>query len=416
MDWVYLAVGVNGSLYTVSALRRTPYKRAWLALPSFLLSFFTIEAAWVHVVLQVGATAFFARRGALGRNPGRLAFVFSAGSALAAAVLVVRSINVRHEIRAAFAEAPPPVPERRRLGVRLTRNIAFARIGAKSLRLDVFEPKAPAPPGTRRPAILHVHGGGWVIGDKRDQGLLLLRHLAAQGWVGFNANYRHSPAVAFPDHLVDVKRAVAWIREHADEYGVDPGFVVVTGGSAGGHLAALTALTAGEPAYQPGFEEADTSVQACVPFYGVYDLTDRGHYPQWTVRRFFGRVVLRADPDTQPERFAEASPVERVQAGAPPFLVIHGDRDSIVPVVIAREFVAALRGVSKAPVVYLELRGVEHGFDLFTSIRGHQVVRAVDRFVDQLWAEHLAGVAPEDVPAGELGSLVDGVTADPVTS
>jgi acetyl esterase/lipase len=112
----------------------------------------------------------------------------------------------------------------------------------------------------------------------------------------------------------------------------------------------------------------------------------------------------------------EASPVERVRPDAPPFLVIHGDRDTIVPVVIAREFVAALRRVARAPVVYLELRGAEHGFDLFASIRGRQVVRAVHGFLDQLWAGHLAGVAPADVPAAALAAAVDGVTADPVTS
>ena len=87
--------------------------------------------------------------------------------------------------------------------------------------------------------MLQIHGGGWVIGDKREQGIPLLNHLAADGWVGFNVNYRLSPRAKFPDHLVDCKRALAWIREHADEYGVDPDFIVVTGGSAGGHLSAL---------------------------------------------------------------------------------------------------------------------------------------------------------------------------------
>ena len=111
------------------------------------------------------------------------------------------------------------------------------------------------------------------------------------GWVGFNIDYRLSPAATFPDHLVDVKRAIAWVREHAAEYGADPDFVCLTGGSAGGHLCALAALTADDPAYQPGFEDADTSVAAAVPFYGVYDLTDsEGIYYsellEWVLERF----------------------------------------------------------------------------------------------------------------------------------
>ena len=96
-------------------------------------------------------------------------------------------------------------------------------------------------------------------------GLPLMYHLAARGWVCVAANYRLSPRATFPDHLIDVKRALAWIKRHGAEYGADPDFVVVTGGSAGGHLAALVALTANDPEYQPGFEDVDTTVQALRP-------------------------------------------------------------------------------------------------------------------------------------------------------
>ena len=89
------------------------------------------------------------------------------------------------------------------------------------------------------------------------------------------ANYALSPKATFPDHLIDVKRALAWVKEHIAEYGGDPGYVVISGGSAGGHLSSLAALTPNRPEYQPGFEAVDTTVQACVPFYGVYDFTNR---------------------------------------------------------------------------------------------------------------------------------------------
>ena len=161
---------------------------------------------------------------------------------------------------------------------------------------------------------MQIHGGGWVIGDKREQGLPLLNHMAAQGWVGFNVNYRLSPGVAFPDHLIDLKRGLTWIKEHADEYGIDPDFVCVTGGSAGGHLTALMGLTANDPAYQPGFESADTSVAAAVPFYGIYDFTDRGAFgsdPE-IFRRFLEPIVMKAFLADEPETVRGRLP------GAPP--------------------------------------------------------------------------------------------------
>ncbi len=86
-------------------------------------------------------------------------------------------------------------------------------------------------------------------------------------------NYRLSPRATWPAHIVDCKRAVAWVREHIAEYGGDPGFIAVSGGSAGGHLSSLLALTPNQPEWQPGFEDMDTSVDACLPFYGVYDTT-----------------------------------------------------------------------------------------------------------------------------------------------
>ena len=119
--------------------------------------------------------------------------------------------------------------------------------------------------------LLQVPGGAWTIGMRRPQAYPLLSHLAERGWVCVSIDYRVSPRHTWPDHIVDVKRALAWIKEHIAEYGGDPDFVAITGGSAGGHLCALAALTPDDPQYQPGFEDADTSVVAAVPIYGRYD-------------------------------------------------------------------------------------------------------------------------------------------------
>ena len=122
------------------------------------------------------------------------------------------------------------------------------------------------------PVLIQIHGGAWTIGTKEQQGLLLMNRMAQQGWICVSANYRLAPKHSFPTQIVDVKRAIAWVHENIEEYGGDPSYIAITGGSAGGHLAALAALTPGLQDYQPGFEDSDTSISACVPFYGVYDM------------------------------------------------------------------------------------------------------------------------------------------------
>jgi acetyl esterase/lipase len=393
MGWVYLAVSINGAAYTLTAFRPPRRSRALYGW-SFFASWVTIELAPFHLLWQVVATALFASRGALRTRPGKVGLAITLASWAGLAVSIRKSYAARHEIRDALRELAHEPAEREPLPVRVRHNIVFGRAGGRSLRLDVHEPATPPTQGERRPALVQVHGGGWVIGFKDRQGQLLMRHLARRGWVCFNVDYRLSPMATFPDHLVDVKRAIAWVREHADEYGIDPGFVAISGGSAGGHLTALTALTADDPRYQPGFEEADTSVQAAVPFYGVYDFTNRnGTWPDEMIPLFLAPVVMKADPDESPERYAAASPLDQVRADAPPFLVIHGDLDVLAPVEDARDFVHRLREVSDEPVYYLELRGAQHAFETFASVRANAVVEAAERFLDAVHTAHRRGGA-----------------------
>jgi acetyl esterase/lipase len=209
--------------------------------------------------------------------------------------------------------------------------------------------------------------------------------------------------VTFPDHLIDCKLALRWIRENITEYGGDPDFVVVTGGSAGGHLAALLALTPNDPEFQPGFEGADTSVTACVPFYGVYDLAevfdprDRAGAHGERVGRWFARRIAGATVEEDRERFVRYSPIAHVGPQAPPFFVVHGGRDNLVPAEQARRFVAALREVSREPVLYAEIPGASHAFEVFHSVRTENVVNGVDRFLAWLHSAHRA--RRPDVPA-----------------
>jgi acetyl esterase/lipase len=245
--------------------------------------------------------------------------------------------------------------------------------------------------------LLQIHGGGWVIGRKEEQGLPLMTHLSARGWVCVAPNYPLSPKATWPEHLVAVKRALAWTREHIADYGGDPSFIAVTGGSAGGHLAAMVALTQNDPTYQPGFEGADTSVQAAVPFYGAYDLanvldtTAGGNRLDY----FLARTVFKT---TDRQVFESATPLLHVGPDAPPFFVIHGAHDSLVPVAEARELVRRLRDASKEPVCYAELPGAQHAFDVFHSIRSAHVIRGAERFLRWVHATRdLSGSTREDL-------------------
>jgi acetyl esterase/lipase len=416
MEWVYLAISINGAVYTANALKPIKQNRLLFGW-SFFASWITIELAWLHVAWQVATTAWFARRGVLRSGKGKLALLLNLFSLAGLGVMIWRSLGARHEVRAAFADIQRPVSARRSFGIKKTRNVTFTRAGGKNLRMDISEPAVAPKSGEKRPAIVQIHGGGWVIGDKREQGLPLLKYLANEGWVGFNVNYRLSPGATFPDHLVDIKHAIAYIRDHAEEYHIDPDFIAVTGGSAGGHLASLTALTANDPRYQPGFEDADTSIQAAVPFYGVFDFMNRkGYYPPEMVTKFLGPMVVKAFIDEEPEKFSAASPIDQVHPDAPPFLVVHGDKDTLAPVEGARDFVDELRATSKAPVLYLELKGAQHAFEIFPSIRANHVVRAAVHFLDTIFAEHQAGIAPADVPADELVAAVDTEIAENVTA
>jgi acetyl esterase/lipase len=265
--------------------------------------------------------------------------------------------------------------------VEVIKDVAYHGDHGRRGLLDIYRPR-----DSRRedaPVMLQIHGGGWTIGNKDEQGIPLMLHMAARGWVCVAINYRLSPRDAFPAHIIDVKRAIAWIRENIGEYGADPAFLAVTGGSAGGHLTALAALTPNDPEYQPGFEDVDTTVQAAVPFYGVYDFAAATGSRKARQMRdgFLGPRVLFKDPRKEIEHFERASPLLRVNADAPPMFVIHGTHDSLVEVAQAREFVARLREVSKREVAYAELPGTQHAFDVFPSIRSAHVVRGVDRFL-----------------------------------
>jgi len=226
-----------------------------------------------------------------------------------------------------------------------------------------------------------------------------------------------SPRATWPDHLLDCKAALAWVRDHIAEYGGDPDLVCVTGGSAGAHLATMLALTPNEPQYQPGFESTDTSVAACIPFYAPYELRTlfaSTGAAAWIGQRF-ARWVVGTTPEEEPEKLDDASPMHHLTPDAPPFFVIHGSSDNLVPVVQAREFVRGLRAVSSEPVLYAEVPGASHAFDVFHSTRTTNAVRAVGRFCAWIEARYHASAVDAGLVPGPVEATVP-VDSEPATS
>lgn len=228
--------------------------------------------------------------------------------------------------------------------------------GGRRNRLDIYRRRSTPPDA---PVLVYLHGGGYFSGSKRREARVLLHHFAVRGWVCVAATYRLRPAVAWPGHLIDAKRVLAWAREHAVRYGGDPSTLVLAGSSAGAHLTAVAALSANEPAFQPGFEDADTSITAAIGLYGYYGPYDG------------------LDADERPS----SSPLEYGATAAPPFFLAHGDHDTYTPVPLARALARHLRARSPNPVAYAELPGGQHGFDLLRSVRSDAVVAGIDAFL-----------------------------------
>ncbi|MFN3003811.1 alpha/beta hydrolase [Mycolicibacterium wolinskyi] len=239
----------------------------------------------------------------------------------------------------------------------------------------------------KAPVLLQVPGGAWMIGMRRPQSYPLMSHLAEQGWICVSIGYRISPRHPWPDHIVDVKRALAWVKDNIASYGGDPESVCITGGSAGGHLTALAALTPNDPKWQPGFEDADTSVVAAVPVYGRYDWFSTSGTGRSEFMEILQRLIVKLPLSGNEQVYRDASPITLVRPDAPPFFILHGVNDSLIPVGEGREFAKALREASTSPVVYAEIPHAQHAFDFFGSPHGHYTADAVEKFLNWVLAK-----------------------------
>ena len=261
-----------------------------------------------------------------------------------------------------------------RAGTKRIARIAYAPDGERTT-LDIVAPVER--PATPMPVLIHIHGGAWVLGKRNQQAKPLLHHLARNGWLCLDINYRLAPKHRFPAMLTDVLRAIVWAKANVAKYGGDPARIALTGGSAGGHLTALGVLAHDRAEAKPGFENADCSVQAAVPNYGRFDFTDRLNL--WgrnhvSLRKWETNKIMA--PGADDAAWDLASPIALVRSDAPPMLVIHGRHDTLIPVAEGAAFAKAQREASGS-VDHIELNGGQHAFDTMESALTWGHVRAV---------------------------------------
>jgi acetyl esterase/lipase len=324
---VLISWGVGCALTTWRALGPVA------AVPALLVN----ELPFVTAAWLVGSTSLALANGDVRSGGGKAVLGMAVLAAAGLVVIVRRALRAHRSLgNRGPARRPwwrivraPFFPGRR--DVVVVRDLRYG--SDRRQRLDVRY-RRDRPAGV--PVLVHLHGGGFASGSKSREAGPLMRHLTSRrGFVCASVGYRLRPAVGLADQLADVRAALAWVRAHAAEYGGDPSRLVLVGSSAGAYLASQAAMD-GEP-----------GVMAVIGRYGYY-----------------GQLDPRGD--------------------LPDLLLIHGDHDLLVPPGHVRGFAGLARAVSRHRVVYAELPGAHHDFDLFESIRAAAVAVAVEQFLDEV--------------------------------
>ena len=262
-------------------------------------------------------------------------------------------------VPSAHAQRPrPPLPE----GLELLRDIEYGTTGTRPLRLHLVRPKERSEHPS--PVIVWIHGGGWRAGS-RDDGIGRFIPITRHGYIGVSIEYRLSNEASFPAQIEDCKAAIRFLRAHADEYGIDSERIGVWGASAGGHLVALLGTSADVVSLEGhgGNPDQSSRVQAVCDFFGPTDFLrmndvrgrmdhDSPNSPE--------SLLLGGPIREHPDRVALANPITYVSENDPPFLIVHGDQDPLVPLGQSELLRDALRAAG-VPVTLEVVEGGGHG-------------------------------------------------------
>ena len=359
---VGLAATWNSARPLIDPTRR--YSPLWL--PAMVIAELAPFWLLLHgVVLALGLLA-----GAWQLWIGRIGVVVLASSSVLLWWIIIRSLiavrRLRHLIdinvqpargKARFVGRPIPTPP----GVREHREIEYR----EGFTLDVVTPDEPLTSG---PVLVYVHGGGWTGGDPQRQARDMYHALAIDGWTTVTVRYPFTPDVTVEHQVDTIKAAVRWVRAELAAFPsltIEATHVVVAGGSAGGHLAAMAALTA---------EHEHEQVDACVGIYGVYDMANRNRTRAYWAKT--KREVMLASVDEAPDRYRAVSPLDQIHDDTPPMLIMHGTHDTLVPVREGEQFVEALRAAGR-PVDFVPVHGAQHAFDALSSITSRTAAAVV---------------------------------------
>ena len=377
MQYLLFAFGVLGALVALTTF--FPSHSAALSALAFVVGWTVCELPFFFIFLAVISTSVLIFFGGLSSPIGYIGFALACLyilSLVAHIIIGKRSAEIiSAEIKHAFNVEThlkdglpgswlglffgfPTLPKE----VEVVRNIDYAGDGIYRHLADVYQHKDIS----RRNGVvvLYIHGGAWVIGDKKQQARPMIYTLAKNGYTCVEINYRLSPKATWPDHIVDVKRAIVWIKENIERFGANPEKIIISGGSAGGHLASLAALSINDPQFQPDFEDKDTTLIGAVTFYGVMDLTNSTNAQNGQLQKILEKRVLKNKLNENRQLWENASPMFKVRKDAPPFLIFQGATDTLVPSKEAKIFAEKLKATSSNPVGYIELPYTQHGFEV----------------------------------------------------
>lgn len=378
MTWpVGYVITVTGLAWCTFFACAAPRRPNLLAKASWFFGMVVNEVPFLAIYFLIASTALAASEGDLSSAVGRVAAAGAGVMLVGLAVVAWRGVLSDRAVQRAL-DRGLGVGWRNRLNVKLRRSRPWLRIllvpfllsrpGVERIRnirygdagrhnlLDIYRRRDhPA----LAPLLIYFHGGGFTTGKKSHEGRPLLTHLASRGWVCISANYRLRPEADFPDHQIDAKKVIVWAREHGHKYGIDRNRIFVSGSSSGANLAGLCAFTLNDSRFQPGFEESDTTVSGAILLYGYYG-------------RYFGEPPDELESVLQPQGYFTGY--------TPPLFIAHGTNDGWGTVEAARHFANLARHGDANCVVYVELPGGQHSFDVFHSPRFEAVVDGAEAF------------------------------------
>jgi len=250
------------------------------------------------------------------------------------------------------AQTPAPAPTGE---IVVLHDVVIGKGGGRDLHAEIAYPKNATTP---MPAVIYIHGGGWIGGSHKNSPI---QGLARAGFFAASIEYRLSNEAKWPAQIEDCKLGVRWLRANAAKYRVDPNRIGVMGESAGGHLVTCLGTMADEKEFEGdgGWPGVSSAVQAVADYYGPTDFIDPGHYTPQAINlteKLFG-VPHAQNPDL----WKSGSPLAYVKAGDPPMLLVHGDSDGLVPLAQSTVFDAALTKVG-VPHQFVIVKNADHGF------------------------------------------------------